>query len=167
MSCFNLIGHRFKTLTKTTSGSNISIQNDSARIGRSDLLTWKYQFSYDHWSQAMLSSVSTWMGDCSSVARVLLLTLDLISRPTLVAGCWLCVDAELEAIGQCRLGVHGTCGLINHWHHLLKMSSWVGYPGRSPYVIPRGSAGLKKMSMRPIYMFNLYLWNAIYSLTKC
>ena len=53
------------------------------------------------------------------------------------------VDAEL-AIGQCRLGVHGTCGLINPWHHLQKMSSWVGIPGRPPYVIPRGSAGLKK-----------------------
>ena len=25
--------------------------------GRSGLSTWKYQFSYDHWSQAMLSSV--------------------------------------------------------------------------------------------------------------
>ena len=30
---------------------------------------------YDHWSQATLSSVSTWMGDCSSIAWVLLLTL--------------------------------------------------------------------------------------------
>ena len=39
------------------------------------LETWKYQFSYDHWSQAMLSLVSTWMGDCSSVAWVLRLTL--------------------------------------------------------------------------------------------
>ena len=26
------------------------------------------------------------------------------------------------------------------------MSSWVGNPGRPPYVIPRGSAGLKKMA---------------------
>ena len=42
--------------------------------GRSGLSTWKYQFSYDHWSQATLSSVSTWMGDCSSVAWGLLLT---------------------------------------------------------------------------------------------
>ena len=32
----------------------------------------------------------------------------------------------------------------NPWHHLRKMSSWVGNPGRPPYVIPRGSAGLKK-----------------------
>ena len=55
----------------------------------------------------------------------------------------LCVDAYL-AIGQCRLGVHGTFGLINPWHHLRKMSSWIGNPGRPPYVIPRGSAGLKK-----------------------
>ena len=39
------------------------------------LINWKCQFSYDHWSQATLSSVSTWMGDCSSVAWVLLLTL--------------------------------------------------------------------------------------------
>ena len=75
---------------------------------------------------------------------MLLLTLksrlDLISRPILVVGS---VDAEL-AIGQYRLGVHGTCGLNNPWHHLRKMSSWVGNPGRPPYVIPCGSAGLKK-----------------------
>ena len=75
-------------------------------IGRSSLSTWKYQFSYNHWSQAMLSSDSTWMGDCWSVVWLLLLTLksrlDLISR-VLFTGCWLCVDAEL-AIGQCRLG---------------------------------------------------------------
>ena len=42
---------------------------------RSGLSTWKYQFSYDHWSQATLSSVSTWMGNCASDAWVLLLTL--------------------------------------------------------------------------------------------
>ena len=40
-----------------------------------------------------------------------------------------------------------SCGLINPWHHLRKMSSWVGNPGRPPYVIPRGSAGLKKKSL--------------------
>ena len=44
--------------------------------------------------------------------------------------------------------MHGTCGLINPWHHLRKMSSWVGNPGRPPYVIPRGSAGLKKKVWR-------------------
>ena len=82
------------------------------------------------------------MGDCSSVAADPQSRLDLISRPILVV-CWLSVDSEL-AIGQYRLGVHGTCGLINPWHHLRKMSSWVGNPGRPPYVIPRGSAGLKK-----------------------
>ena len=37
---------------------------------RQIISTWKYQFSYDHWSQAMWSSVSTWMADCSSVAWV-------------------------------------------------------------------------------------------------
>ena len=37
-------------------------------FGRSGLSTWKYQFSYDHCSQATLSLVSTWMGHCSSVA---------------------------------------------------------------------------------------------------
>ena len=26
--------------------------------------------------------------------------------------------------------MHGTCGLNNPWHHLRKMSSWVGNPGR-------------------------------------
>ena len=46
-------------------------------VGRSGLSTWKYQFLYDNWSQAILSSVSTWMDDCSSVAWVLLLTLKL------------------------------------------------------------------------------------------
>ena len=40
-------------------------------IRRSGLLTWKYQFSYGHWSQAILSSVSTWIKDYSSVAWVL------------------------------------------------------------------------------------------------
>ena len=75
-------------------------------------------------------------------ACVLLLTLYLISR-VLFTGCWLSVDAEL-AIGQYRLGVHRTCGLNDPWHHLWKMPSRVGNPGRPPYVIPRGSAGLKK-----------------------
>ena len=42
---------------------------------RSNLSTWKYQFLYDHLSQTTLSLVSTWMGGCSSVAWVLLLTL--------------------------------------------------------------------------------------------
>ena len=46
------------------------------QIGHSGLSTWKYQFSYNHWSQATLSLVSTWMGDCSSVTWVLLLTLN-------------------------------------------------------------------------------------------
>ena len=39
--------------------------NHDNNFGHSGLSTWKYKFSYDHWSQAMLSSVSTWMGDCS------------------------------------------------------------------------------------------------------
>ena len=39
------------------------------------LSIWKYQFLVNYWSQAMLSTVSTWVGDCSSVAWVLLLTL--------------------------------------------------------------------------------------------
>ena len=67
---------------------------------------------------------------------------DLISR-VLLTGCRLCVDAEL-AIGQYRLGG----GARNLWSDqpLRKMSSWVGNLGRPPYVIPRGSAGLKKGS---------------------
>ena len=40
--------------------------------------------------------------------------------------------------------MHGTCGLINPWHHLRKMSSWVGNPGRPPYVIPRGVSRIEK-----------------------
>ena len=48
----------------------------NCKEGCSGLSTWKYQFSYDHWSQATLSSASTWMGDSgSSVAWVLLLTI--------------------------------------------------------------------------------------------
>ena len=62
------------------------------------------------------------MGDCSSIARVLLLALksqlDFISRPILVVGS---VLMEL-AIGQYRLGMYGTLGLINPWHHSKKMS---------------------------------------------
>ena len=41
------------------------------------------------------------------------------SRPILIA--WICVNTKL-AIGQCRLGVPGTCGLNNPWQHLWKMS---------------------------------------------
>ena len=41
------------------------------------------------------------------------------------------------AIGQCRLGVHGTCGLNNLWHYLRKISSWV----ETPLVTPSGLAG--------------------------
>ena len=39
------------------------------------------------------------------------------------------------AIGQCRLRVHGICGLNNPWHHLLcwKLS-------RPPFVASCGSA---------------------------
>ena len=54
---------------------NILQAKNHVYLGRSGLSTWKYQFSYDHWSQATSSSVSTWMGHCSSVAWVLLLTL--------------------------------------------------------------------------------------------
>ena len=62
-------------------------------IGRSSVSTWKYQFLYDHWSQAMLSSVSTWMGDCFKcclkVAANSLSRIDLISRSLLVSWqCW-------------------------------------------------------------------------------
>ena len=39
------------------------------------LSTWKYQLSYDHSSQAASNSVSSYMGDGSSFAWVLLLTL--------------------------------------------------------------------------------------------
>ena len=44
-------------------------------FGRSGLITWKYQFSYNHWIKQCCGLVSTWMGNCSSVAWVLLLTL--------------------------------------------------------------------------------------------
>ena len=70
----------------------ITMQTDNIgnEAGHSDLSTMKYQFSYDHWNQATLSLVSTWMGDCSRDAWVLLLTLlsrlELISRPILVVG---------------------------------------------------------------------------------
>ena len=81
------VGHKLSPLKAGKTCGHVAIK---LYVGRSDLSTWKYQFSYDHWSQATLISVSTWMGDCSSVAWVLLLTLksrlDLISRPILVVG---------------------------------------------------------------------------------
>ena len=69
------------------------------KLGRSGLSTWKYQFSYDHWSQVTLSSVrwetvQMWPECCLKSAKF-----DLPSY----TGCWLCVHAEL-VIGQCRLG---------------------------------------------------------------
>ena len=44
-----------------------------SHFGCSSLSTWKYKFSYNHWRQVTLSSVSIWMGDwlfkgCLSVA---------------------------------------------------------------------------------------------------
>ena len=39
-----------------------NIFNTNNIFGGSGLSIWKYEFSYDHWSQAMLSSLSTWMG---------------------------------------------------------------------------------------------------------
>ena len=86
--------------------------------GCSGLSAWKYQFLYNHWSQAMLFSVSTLMGDSgSSVVWVLLLTFESARFWLAVSdtACWVCVDAEL-ALGQCRLGAHGTCGLISPRH---------------------------------------------------
>ena len=66
---------------------------------RSGLSTWEYQFLYDHWSQAMLSSVSTWMGDCSSVAANPLSRLELISRPILVVGSVSMQSWQLGSVG--------------------------------------------------------------------
>ena len=43
--------------------------------GTADYQLGKKQFSHNHWSQAMLNLVTSWMGDCSSVAWVMLLTL--------------------------------------------------------------------------------------------
>ena len=63
----------------------VNLVNEAARLKQlikheinlksSGLSTWKYVWSYDHWSQATLSLVSTWMRCYSSVAWVLLLTL--------------------------------------------------------------------------------------------
>ena len=51
-------------------------------LGQRGLSTWKYHFAYGHWSQAMLSSVSTRKGDSrSSVAWVLLLAREHIRWP--------------------------------------------------------------------------------------
>ena len=35
-------------------------------------------------------------------------------------------------IGQCRLGVDGTCDQIRPWHLVRNLSSWVRNPGRPP-----------------------------------
>ena len=55
--------------------ANLLTQHIEDGLGSSGLSTWKYQFLYDHWGQATLSLVSTWMGDYSNDAWVLLLTL--------------------------------------------------------------------------------------------
>ena len=54
--------------------------------------------------------------------------------------------------------MHGTCGLNNPWHHLRKMSSWVGNPSRPLYVIPRGSAGLKKKGKQIFLEFRFFFF---------
>ena len=104
---------------------------------------WKYQFSRDRWSQAMLSSVSTWIGDfCSSVVWLLLLTLK-------IGFIWLAVlytvvGTEL-AIGQRRLWEHGTCGLTSpSTSDIRKISSWLGDPGRSSFATFVGQQVEKK-----------------------
>ena len=48
-------------------------------------------------SQAMLSSISTWIDDCSSAVLVLLQPLARFDKPSYI-GCWLCVDAELAIV---------------------------------------------------------------------
>ena len=53
-------------------------QIKTVKLGRSNLSTWIYQFSYNQWSQAMLRLVSTWMEDGSSVVWVLLLSLKVV-----------------------------------------------------------------------------------------
>ena len=70
------------------------------------------------------------------------------------------VDAEL-VVGQDRLGVPGTCGWNNPWHHLWKMSSWVRIPGRPPYAIPRWSAGWKKRKKVQNAIFLRGNWKSI------
>ena len=65
------------------------------------------------------------------------------------------------AIGQRRLGAHGTCGLNNPWHRTCgRCHNWVGIPGRPPNVIPCGSAGSEKR-LSPVikcWAFFVYFW---------
>ena len=42
--------------SKSIVSNNVCI---AYNLGCSDISPWKYQFSYNHWSQATLSSVST------------------------------------------------------------------------------------------------------------
>ena len=36
-------------------------------VGCKGLSAWKHQFSFDHWSQAMMNMDSTWMGEMHSL----------------------------------------------------------------------------------------------------
>ena len=56
---------------------------------------------------------------------------------------WLCVETEL-AIWQCRLKIYGTQCPNNSWYYLQKKSCWVENPSRPPYLIPHGSAGVRR-----------------------
>ena len=111
----------------------------------------EYQFLSNHWSQAMLSLVSTWMGDCSSVVWVLLLTLI----------CRLYMNhSPIPVVVLMQLGSFGTLTDARRslWSKqpsepgLLKMPSWVGNQSRSPYVTLHGSAGWNKKNLEEMWI---------------
>ena len=86
---------------------NISFYMSTHGDSHSGLSTWKYQFSCDHWSKAMLNSINTWNGEFdSSAVWVLLLTLK-------VGYIWLAILYWLCALCWCRIG--NCCRLSHGW----------------------------------------------------
>ena len=111
-------------------------------FGAQRLMNLEIAVLVHHWSQAMLNSVRTWIGNSLRVVKVLLLSfiIGYIWLAVLFTGCRLWADTEL-ATGQCRLG-----GARNLWSKqpLAPPADWVGIPSGPPYVTRCGSEGWYK-----------------------
>ena len=92
--------------------------------GHSGISTLKYKFSFDRCSQATLSLVSSFDPQ---------IRLYFISHPSLVVGSMLMPSRKLGSVdwGVCERNLQSKQPLEPD---LRKMSSWVGNPGRPPYV---------------------------------
>ena len=63
MNYFPLISHTQHNMFTHSNYNQSYIAPNFNSILTTAISRWKYQFSSDHWSQATLSLVSTWMGD--------------------------------------------------------------------------------------------------------